>query len=77
MFIPRSLAGLPARRKKAGFTQQQLADRLGVERGALAMWECGKSWPPARLLPAMADLLLCGIEDLYREEAEAADEPGE
>ncbi len=76
MFIPRSLAGLAPRRKKAGFTQQQLADQLGVERAALAMWEIGKSWPPARLLPAMADLLLCSIEDLYGEEA-AADDPGE
>ena len=70
LFIPKSLAGLAPRRKNAGFTQQQLADALGVERATLAMWEIGKTWPPARLLPAMADLLLCSIEDLYREEAE-------
>lgn len=71
MFIPKSLAGLAPRRKKMNWTQQQLADQLGVERATLAMWEIGKTWPPARLLPAMADLLLCSIDDLYREEASA------
>ena len=70
MFIPKSLAGLAPRRKKMGWTQQQLADLLCVERATLAMWEIGKNWPPARLLPAMADLLLCSIDDLYREEAD-------
>lgn len=70
MFIPKSLAGLAPRRKKMGWTQQQLADQLGVERATLAMWEIGKTWPPARLLPAMAELMLCSIDDLYREEAE-------
>ena len=68
MFIPKSLAGLAPRRKKMGWTQQQLADQLGVERATLAMWEIGKTWPPARLLPAMAELMLCSIDDLYREE---------
>ena len=53
-----------------GWTQQQLADQLGVERATLAMWEIGKNWPPARLLPAMAELMLCSIDDLYREEAD-------
>ena len=70
MFIPKSLAGLAPRRKQMGWTQQQLADQLGVERATLAMWEIGKNWPPARLLPAMAELMLCSIDDLYREEAD-------
>ena len=70
MFIPKSLVGLAPRRKKMGWTQQQLADQLGVERATLAMWEIGKNWPPARLLPAMAELMLCSIDDLYREEAD-------
>lgn len=28
-------------RKNAGLTQQQLADRVGVKRGAVALWETG------------------------------------
>ena len=63
--LPRSLEGLAPRRKAARLTQFQLAERIGVERGALAMWEIGKSWPSAQLLPALAELLSCSIEDLY------------
>lgn len=65
MCIPKSLEGLPARRKAAGYTQEALAAALGVTRPALAAWETGRSWPSAALLPALADLLLCSIEDLY------------
>ena len=62
----RTLEGLAARRKAAGFTQQGLADALGIQRPALAAWETGVSCPRAGILPALADLLLCSIEDLYR-----------
>ena len=66
--MPKKLEGLAPRRKAAGMTQSQLAAAIGVERAALAMWEIGASWPPARLLPAMADTLLCSIDDLYGDE---------
>lgn len=65
MCTPKFLEGLPARRKAAGYTQEALAAALGVTRPALAAWETGRSWPSAALLPALADLLLCQIEDLY------------
>ena len=70
MYFPKSLAGLASRRKNAGYTQQSFADAFDVGRTTVAMWETGDSWPSARLLPAMADLLLCSIDDLYREEAD-------
>lgn len=69
--MPTRLAGLAPRRRAAGMTQQELADQLRVERAALGMWEIGKSWPAARMLPAIADLLLCSIDDLYWEPGEA------
>ena len=59
------LIGLAPRRKRAGFTQQTFADALGIERARLGNYEIGKSWPTAALLPAMADLLNCSIDDLY------------
>lgn len=64
-YLHTGLAGLPARRKAAGYTQEALAAELGVTRPALAAWETGRAWPSAALLPAMADLLLCSIDDLY------------
>ena len=72
--MPKKLEGLAPRRKAAGMTQAQLAEIIGVERAALAMWEIGANWPSARILPALADTLLCTVDDLYRapEEGEQA-----
>lgn len=70
MTIPEKMAGLAPRRTASGMTQKELAEALGVERGTVSMWEIGKSWPPARLLPALADLLLCSIDELYTEPEE-------
>lgn len=63
--MPKKLEGLAPRRKLAGLTQAQLAEVLGVERATVTMWETGVNWPSARVLPLIADLLLCSIDDLY------------
>lgn len=65
MRMPKKLEGLAPRRKAAGMTQAQLAEAIDVERAALAMWEIGASWPSARILPCLADVLLCSIDELY------------
>ncbi|MBQ1576684.1 MAG: helix-turn-helix transcriptional regulator [Oscillospiraceae bacterium] len=62
----RKLEGLAARRKAAGYTQEELSAILGVSRPALTAWEIGQSTPRAGILPAIADLLLCTIDDLYK-----------
>lgn len=66
------LEGLAPRRTASGMTQKELAEALGVERGTVSMWEIGRSWPPARLLPAISDVLQCSIDDLYVGAAEGA-----
>ena len=65
IITPKKLEGLAPRRKAAGLTQTQLAKMIGVERASIATWETGVSWPPARLLPALADIFFCPIDDLY------------
>ena len=65
MRMPKKLEGLSPRRRAAGLTQAQLAEQIGVERAALAMWEIGANWPSARILPALADVLLFSIDELY------------
>lgn len=62
----RKLEGLAARRKAAGYTQETFAEALGVQRGALSMWETLRAFPSAGILPAIADLLLCTVDDLYK-----------
>ena len=77
-YLCKGLQGLPARRKAAGFTQEEFAEALGVMRSALAAWETGRAWPSAAILPQIADLLLCSIDELYRlpdTEPGAGDDP--
>ena len=63
---PKHLAGIKPRRVAARKTQQELADALAVERATVAMWETGRSWPSAALLPQIAALLNYSIDDLFR-----------
>lgn len=73
-YLCKGLQGLPGRRKTAGFTQEAFAEALGVTRSALAAWETGRAWPSAAILPQIADLLLCSIDELYKA---PAPEPGQ
>lgn len=70
------LVGLAPRRKRAGYTQQSLADALGIERARLANWETGAIWPSASWLPKLADLIGCSIDDLFEAPADARAEDG-
>ena len=55
------------RREQAAMTQAQMADALNVNRATVAMGETGKSNPRAEMLPAIAQLLGCTIDELYDE----------
>lgn len=57
-----------------GLSVQEAADALGVTRQGWYAWESGKSLPWAGYLPGLAELLQCGIEDLYRESDECGEE---
>lgn len=51
-------------RKAQGFTQQQLADTLGIAQQTLAHYEGGRIRAPASILPTLARTLGVGVEDL-------------
>lgn len=55
---------LVSQRKKRGITQQQLADFIGVSKGAVSKWETGQSYPDISLLPALASYFDLRIDDL-------------
>lgn len=61
-------------RKAAGVTQKQLADELAVDRSTIAKWEGGASLPRAELLPKIASILGCTIEELLKEEPKNTEE---
>ncbi len=66
------LHGLRPRREARRLSQASAARRLGVSRQSYADWEAGRRWPSANILPALAEMCCCSIEELYREPAEGA-----
>lgn len=63
------------KRRACGFTQEQVADFLGVSAPAVNKWESGTTCPDLAILPALARLLgtdpntlLCFHQNLSREE---------
>lgn len=65
--FPENLAAL---RKRAGYTQETLAEALGVSRQAVGKWESGQGLPEAATLLDLADLLGCTLDQLMRQNVE-------
>lgn len=61
---------LAALRKRAGYTQETLAEALGVSRQAVGKWESGQGLPEASTLLTLADLLGCSLDQLMRQPLE-------
>lgn len=55
-------------RKKYGLTQGNLAELLEVKQTAISQWEKGKTMPKAELLPQLAKIFNCLIDDLFTQE---------
>jgi tetratricopeptide (TPR) repeat protein/transcriptional regulator with XRE-family HTH domain len=72
--------GLAQRRKTVGLTQEQLAERLGVERTTVVRWEGGQTQPAPWLRPRLAKALGISadrIEELLAADDTPASRPGE
>lgn len=65
-----SLPGIRPRRLALGMKAAHLAEEIGVTKQAWFYWENGDTMPSAGYLPALAELLQCSIEDLYRDAEE-------
>ena len=53
-------------RIEKGMNQEQLAEKLEVDRSAVAKWETGEAMPRAEKIPKIAEALNCRIEDLFK-----------
>lgn len=55
-------------RQKVGYSQKQVAMFLGVDQSTVHLWEVGKTNPRAALLPKIAQLYHCTVDELLRKE---------
>jgi tetratricopeptide (TPR) repeat protein/transcriptional regulator with XRE-family HTH domain len=72
--------GLAQRRKAVGLTQEQLAERLGVERTTVVRWELGQTQPAPWLRPRLAKALRVSadrIGELLEDAGASAPPPGD
>jgi len=51
-------------RRERGFSQEGLAEQLGLSRQAVSKWENAKCLPETSVLPALAEALGCSIDNL-------------
>ena len=51
-------------RKRKGFTQEELGQKLGVTNQAVSKWEAGKCCPDIELLPELSHLFGVTIDEL-------------
>lgn len=54
-------------REEKGLTQEQLAQKLKLDRSTIAKWETGEAMPRTDKLPILAEILGCSISDLFKE----------
>lgn len=53
------------KRKKYGFTQDELGDKLGVTGKAVSKWETGRSMPDVSVMPELCEILGFSINELF------------
>lgn len=58
-------------RRRAGLLQRQVAEALGVSLGTVAMWDTGRNKPRADMLPRIARLYGCTVDELLQEDKPA------
>jgi transcriptional regulator with XRE-family HTH domain len=62
--MPAKRQRLAARRKATGFSQEQLAERLNIDRSTVARWESGETEPQPWLRPRLARALQLSLGQL-------------
>lgn len=57
---------LATQRRIKGYTQQQVADMLGVSNRTLSSWEQGRTYPDILILPTLAEIYGISVDDITR-----------
>lgn len=68
---------LATQRKAKGFTQQYVADLLGVSNKTLSAWETNKAYPDILVLPALAELYGVTADEILNGERRVKEQTAE
>lgn len=60
-------------RSKKNMSQIELANKLGVRANTLSQWEAGTRNPKIELLPRLAEILGCTVDELLTKEKAPSD----
>ena len=60
-------------RRKSGFSQEELAEKLNVSRQAVSRWEMGETMPDAKNLLELSDIFGVSIDSLLRDEKQTGE----
>ena len=56
-------------RERSGITQVQIAAHFGIDQSTVSLWESEKTRPRAKLLPELAQMLGCTIDEILTPDA--------
>ena len=56
------------KRKDAGLTQSELAERIGITNRAVSKWECGISMPDSSIMLELCEILNISVNELLKGE---------
>lgn len=73
MSLPQKITQL---RKKRGWTQEYLAEKLGIQKTQVTRWETARSRPSMKTLKKLAPLLGVATDELLDEQASGLPEGG-
>lgn len=63
------LSMMAIKRRNVQLTQEEVAEKLGLDRSSVAKWETGVAMPRAGVLLELARLYDCTVEELIQQTA--------
>lgn len=67
------MKAIKARRLACGMRQVELAELVGVTQSVVSYWETDRSDPPCSILPKLAEIFNCTIDELFATERKEED----
>lgn len=55
-------------RENMNYSQNELAEIIGVKSSTLCQWENGKRYPRIQMLPRIAEALGCTVDELIKDD---------